>query len=225
MTPDSLHGMEIRDAVRWLQQGFTFKDRKPTELHEQYIRASEEWEAGEGKRLTDLNEEKERQRLEAERQSRIALARELVAFSTLSLEDDPERSILLAMHAVDATHSVDGAVIPEAEDVLHRAILRSPILWTMHGHSDNVWGVALSGDGRLAVSASRDDTLKVWDVDNGRELRTLRGHSAPVLHVALSRDGRFAVSASFDSVKVWDTESGRELRTLKDHTSRVEGGR
>ncbi len=35
----------------------------------------------------------------------------------------------------------------------------------------------MSGDGRLAVSASEDKTLKVWDVESGRELRTLAGHS------------------------------------------------
>ena len=35
-------------------------------------------------------------------------------------------------------------------------------------------GVAVSADGRLAVSASCDQTLKVWEVESGRELRTLR---------------------------------------------------
>ena len=133
-----LHGMELQEAIRWLEQAATIKGRKPTELQEQYIRASEEWEAGEIKRLKDLNAEKERQRQEAERSQRIALARERVAFSTLSLEEDPERSILLAMHAVDATCSAERTVIPEAEDALHRAILRSPIRFTLRGHTDPV---------------------------------------------------------------------------------------
>ena len=149
-----LHGMELKEAVRWLEQAATSKGRKPTELQEQYIRASEEWEAGEIQRLTDLTAEKERQRQEAERQPRIATARELVAFSTLSLEEDPERSILLAMHAIDATRRIDGQVVPEAEDALHRAILRSPIRLTLNGHNAPVHGVAMSRDGRLAVSAS-----------------------------------------------------------------------
>ncbi len=42
-----LHGTELREAIRWLEQAATIKSRQPTEAHEQYIRASEEWEAGE----------------------------------------------------------------------------------------------------------------------------------------------------------------------------------
>ena len=38
--------------------------------------------------------------------------------------------------------------------------------------------MALSADGRRAVSASGDKTLKVWDVETGRELRTLEGHTS-----------------------------------------------
>ena len=65
-----------------------------------------------------------------------------------------------------------------------------------------------------------DNTLKVWDLESGRELRTLAGHSEWVYGVAVSADGRLAVSASRDkTLKVWDLESGRELRTLAGHSS------
>jgi len=93
---------------------------------------------------------------------------------------------------------------------------------TLTGHSSRVNGVAVSADGRLAVSASSDNTLKVWELDSGRELRSLEGHTDAVNSVAVSRDGRRAVSASGDqTLKVWDVESGRELRTLTGHTGGV----
>jgi len=72
-------------------------------------------------------------------------------------------------------------------------------------------------DGQLAVSASKDQTLKVWKLASGRELPTLRGHSNVVVAVAvaLTPDGKLAVSASWDrTLKVWDLASGRGLLTF-----------
>ena len=40
--------------------------------------------------------------------------------------------------------------------------------------------VAVTPDGQRAVSASWDKTLKVWDLESGRELRTLTGHTGAV---------------------------------------------
>jgi hypothetical protein len=90
------------------------------------------------------------------------------------------------------------------------------LLRTLEGHSGFVTGVAVTGDGKRAVSASDDHTLKVWDLEGGRELRTLKGHADTVWSVAVTADGKRAVSASWDkTLKVWDLESGRELRTLE----------
>ncbi len=38
----------------------------------------------------------------------------------------------------------------------------------MTGHSDSVRSVAVTPDGQRAVSASDDNTLKVWNLENGR---------------------------------------------------------
>ena len=108
-----------------------------------------------------------------------------------------------------------------------RAALHPPgtsLVRTLEGHKGAVLCVALSGDGRLAVSASADKTLKVWDVETGRVLRTLEGHGGWVNGVALSGDGRRAVSASSDTtLKVWDLETGRELHILTGHGGWVNG--
>jgi WD40 repeat protein len=95
-------------------------------------------------------------------------------------------------------------------------------LRTVAGHAEMVRAVALSEDGRQAVSASDDNTLKVWDLKTGRELYVLAGHSEVVNDVAVSGDGRRAVSASKDStLKVWDLETSREVHTLTGHSSGV----
>ena len=74
--------------------------------------------------------------------------------------------------------------------------------------------VAVSADGRLALSGSSDTTVKVWDLRSGQELH-LAGHAYGVRSVALSADGHLALSASSDrTVKVWDLETGQCLATL-----------
>lgn len=59
------------------------------------------------------------------------------------------------------------------------------------------------------------DTLKVWDLDSERELRTLPGHSRGVTTVAVTPDAQRAVSASENNpLKVWDLGTGRVLATF-----------
>jgi len=98
------------------------------------------------------------------------------------------------------------------------------LLRTLEGHSRPVRGVAVTPDGKRAVSASFDNTLKVWDLETGRALRTLEGHSASVLGAAVTPDGKRAVSVSDDkTLKVSDLDTGRALRTLEGHSDSVSG--
>jgi WD40 repeat protein len=81
---------------------------------------------------------------------------------------------------------------------------------TLEGHIRRVLGVAVTADGRFAISASRDRTLKVWDLATGQTVRTLEGHTSDVNGVVVMADGRFAVSASHDkTLKVWNLATGR----------------
>ena len=82
------------------------------------------------------------------------------------------------------------------------------------GHSNAVISVALSKDGRYALSGSYDNTIKLWDVSTGRQIRTFKGHSSAVSSVAFSLDGLRVISGSLDTtIKVWSLESGELLTT------------
>ena len=50
-------------------------------------------------------------------------------------------------------------------------------LRTLSGHTDSVKAVAIAPDGKTAISASWDKTLKIWDTETGTEVRTLTGHT------------------------------------------------
>src|SRR5438093_2431008 len=59
-------------------------------------------------------------------------------------------------------------------------------LRVLEGHSDRVLSVAFSSDGKRAVSASQDRTIRLWSVGNGKELCRLEGHTSLVRSVCLS---------------------------------------
>ena len=154
----------------------------------------------------------------AQRNARESRARELAAFSSESLNDDPERSVLLAIQAVNATFRFSQPPVPEAEDALHQAILSSQVRMTL-SHSGSVNGVIFSPDGTRLATASSDKTAKVWDAESGKELLTL-SHSGFVNDVVFSLDGkRLATASSDQTAKVWDAESGKELLTLSHSDS------
>ena len=82
-----------------------------------------------------------------------------------------------------------------------------PALRVFEGHADEVNAVALSADGKRAVSASDDKTVRVWDMEGMLPPRVLQGHTDRVNAVAVSADGTRIVSASDDeTVRVWDME-------------------
>ncbi len=83
-----------------------------------------------------------------------------------------------------------------------------------------VTAVAFSPDGKTLANGSGDNTIKLWDVATGTELRVFKGHTSAVASVAFSPGGKILASGSADNtVKLWDVATGAELRTLKGPSS------
>lgn len=74
----------------------------------------------------------------------------------------------------------------------------------LYGYSGSVFTVAITPDGRHALSASKS-SLKIWGLTADSRPRTLRGHTDYIYAVTTTPDGQFALSGAYDkSVKVWD---------------------
>ena len=79
--------------------------------------------------------------------------------------------------------------------------------------------IAFSRDGRLIAASAADNSVKIWDVNSGRELQTLAGPQGGVTaafgvyFIAFAADNRLVTVS--DAARVWDLNSGRELRTLE----------
>lgn len=75
---------------------------------------------------------------------------------------------------------------------------------TMHGHDHNVNSVAFVPQGDFVVSASRDKTIKIWEVATGYCVKTLTGHREWVRMARVSPCGELIASCSNDqTVRVW----------------------
>src|SRR5207253_113402 len=87
---------------------------------------------------------------------------------------------------------------------------------TLRGHTETVYAVAYSPDGRYVVTASFDKTLKLWDAATGAEIKTFggqAGHQNLVLAATFSPDGRLIASgASDNTAKIWDVPLKTPLR-------------
>lgn len=90
------------------------------------------------------------------------------------------------------------------------------------GHAGPVYAVALSPDGRRALSGGADNVVRLWDTRTGKEIRRFSGHTGRVWSVAFAPDGRRAASAGFDkTIRLWDLATGREIRQFTGHSDYV----
>lgn len=128
-----------------------------------------------------------------------------------------------------------GALSPDGR-IVATAVASKVVLWEAGSgqklseleHPAAVWSIAFSPDGsRIAtgtggthigqvseqrVPVSDDNTLRIWDVAEGKVVREMRGHQHAIPAVAFSPDGRRLASGSADgTLRLWDVESGKEL--------------
>ena len=77
----------------------------------------------------------------------------------------------------------------------------------LSGHRGKIRGVAFSPDRTRIVSAAsgRDQTIILWDVHAGKNIKTLENHTAGVASVTFSLEGDIIASGSYDNrVHLWD---------------------
>jgi len=91
-----------------------------------------------------------------------------------------------------------------------------------NGHSDTVFGVCFSPDGKLLATAAADKFVKVFEVPAGKFVKSFEGHTHHVLDVGWTNDGKKLASAGADNIiKVWDYEKGEKVRDIPGGTKQV----
>lgn len=155
---------------------------------------------------------------QAEKEKRAATARELASASVANLDIDPERSILLALQAVDATKK-DGTVLREAEEALHRAVGTSRIVQTLAIPNRRPREIAYTPDGKFLATNANDGAIRLWDVKSGSQIRSIPIKEKWLDHLYFSPDGTklATVDVQGDNTiapEILDVQTGRVLHTI-----------
>ena len=134
----------------------------------------------------------------------------VVAEKALSLVESNSflaRKLALAVLPKDLKRP-DRPYTPEAERALRMACKYETA--GLFGHTNTVCSAVYSPDGREIVSASKDNTIRIWDFYTGECKHVLSGHTNRVSFATYSPDGSEIVSASSDNtVRIWGFSHGR----------------
>lgn len=92
----------------------------------------------------------------------------------------------------------------------------SQILKQFLGHQEAVVSISISDDGVYLLSGSKDNSVRLWDIESGTQINVFQGHTDIVTSVIFSIDQSSIMSASLDgTVKLWDYQSGEMIKELQ----------
>ncbi len=116
-----------------------------------------------------------------------------------------------------------GFVLGTDREIWVRDVDDGRVMARWSGHTGIIDALAVSPDGKRALSSSSDQTARLWDVETGREIRRFAGQPELDLHAIFSPDGRRAIVTSAGHlVRIFEVESGREVLQLRGHTAKAD---
>ena len=91
-------------------------------------------------------------------------------------------------------------------------------LYCSIGHEHALNSAVFSPDGQYILTASADQTARLWEQASGKEIMTYRGHERSVNSAVFSPDGEYILTASHDqTARLWERSSGKQIMTYRGH--------
>jgi hypothetical protein len=173
--------------------------------------------------------EKEMRALESERQAsaarKIAIANEsraLVALSQTAISQGHYTdAVKLALAAWPRSAADQRPQLSRTIDALAPALAGPLEVSKPFQHKDRVFSASFSPDGKRVLTASWDNTARVWDAATGALIGNPMQHELSVDSLAFSLDGTRVVTASGHTAQVWDAATGAPIGKPLQHEDAV----
>ncbi|CAD8198460.1 unnamed protein product [Paramecium pentaurelia] len=95
-------------------------------------------------------------------------------------------------------------------------------LLKLQGHSEEVRQTCFSSDGTTIASCSDDQTIRLWDVQTGKQKSQIEGNCGQIKSVCFSPNDTILASGSDDqTIRLWDVKTGKQKQIFKGHTDQV----
>jgi WD40 repeat protein len=165
---------------------------------------------------------------EAEKQTDKALRTQSLLFADLARQQTEKgnaaNGILLGVESLPKDMSQpDKPYVAQAEKRLYQAVSELREYATLTGSQRSIfYHLALSPDGQRAVTTSRREIARLWDIKNRQQLAVLLGHQDRVWFAEFSPNGKKVVTTSQDkTARLWDAFTGEPLFILYGHQGNI----
>ncbi len=158
------------------------------------------------------------QRRGAQREREVAFARELAAASVANVAQDPDRSILLGLAAVNEARSGAKSALPEAESALHQAVTNSAAILTVPGVGGTLdW--SSTDDVFVTEGPEESGMIDLRSTVTGESVRSWKADAIDVNDVRFSPDGSALLVVGDDGAAIWDPDTGERLARIEGEGS------
>ena len=85
-------------------------------------------------------------------------------------------------------------------------------------HSGLIKSVQVDEKSNKLITGSEDKTIKIWDLETGKCLKTLNNHAKEVISILMIPNNKFISGSDDRTFKVWDLNSYECLKTIENRT-------
>src|SRR5262249_39089763 len=120
----------------------------------------------------------------------------------------------LAKVRLDKRLQIVAARRPAPETISGPGKVKAGEIRQFTGHGAAVKHAGFTPDGQRSLSGSQDGTVRLWDVESGKELLKMQAAGKSVTRVAVLPNGKQGVSCANAAIQVWDLATGNEIRSI-----------